>query len=63
MADDAYAELIRKGLITLATKIGKPLPPPTPPIMTLDELLKDLDEARADRDLPGGPIAAGRSID
>jgi antitoxin (DNA-binding transcriptional repressor) of toxin-antitoxin stability system len=27
-------------------------PPPRHPIMTLEELLQDLDEARADRDLP-----------
>ncbi len=51
VADANYAELIRKGLVTPATIVGKG-PPPRHPIMTLEELLKDLDEARADRDLP-----------
>ncbi len=51
VADANYAELIRKGIITPAKIVGKG-PPPRHPIMTLEELLKDLDEARADRDLP-----------
>jgi antitoxin (DNA-binding transcriptional repressor) of toxin-antitoxin stability system len=50
VADANYAELIRKGLVAPATIVGKG-PPPRHPIMTLEELLKDLDEARADRDL------------
>ncbi len=49
VADANYAELIRKGLVAPATIVGKG-PPPRHPIMTLEELLKDLDEARADRE-------------
>jgi prevent-host-death family protein len=44
---------IREGWIKPATHPGKG-PPPVPPgpKMTLEEILRDLDEARADRDLP-----------
>jgi antitoxin (DNA-binding transcriptional repressor) of toxin-antitoxin stability system len=42
---------IREGWIKSATVKG-PLPAPPPPIMTLEELLAELDEDRADRDLP-----------
>ena len=50
-ADAALAELVREGILTPPTVVGKG-PPPRHPVMTLEELLKDLDEARADRDLP-----------
>jgi antitoxin (DNA-binding transcriptional repressor) of toxin-antitoxin stability system len=42
---------VREGWIKPATVKG-PLPPPPAPIMTLEELLADLDRDRADRDLP-----------
>jgi len=42
---------IREGWITPA-KIKGPLPVPPPAVMTLDEVLEDLDWSRADRDLP-----------
>jgi prevent-host-death family protein len=47
------AQAAREGRFTPAAKPGKG-PPPRAPIsgLTLEELLKDLDEARADRDLP-----------
>jgi antitoxin (DNA-binding transcriptional repressor) of toxin-antitoxin stability system len=51
VADANLAELIRKGVLTPATVIGKG-PPPRVPTMTLAEVLKDLEESRADRDLP-----------
>jgi antitoxin (DNA-binding transcriptional repressor) of toxin-antitoxin stability system len=49
--DANMAELVRKGILKPATIVGKG-PPPRSPTMTLEEILKDLDEARADRDLP-----------
>jgi prevent-host-death family protein len=51
--DEFIARGIREGWITPATHPGKG-PPPVPPgpKMTLEEILQDLDEARADRDLP-----------
>ena len=49
-ADARWAELIRQGIVTPAKNPGGPLPPRDyPPLMTLEELLADLDEARADR--------------
>jgi antitoxin (DNA-binding transcriptional repressor) of toxin-antitoxin stability system len=42
---------IREGWIRPA-KVKGPLPPPPPPIMTLEELLEELDDSRADRDIP-----------
>lgn len=47
-ADARWAEMIRQGIVTPATKRGEPLPRGEP-IMTLEELLRDLDQARADR--------------
>jgi hypothetical protein len=45
-----WAELIRQGIVTPAKTPRAPLPPRNyPPLMTLEELLADLDEARADR--------------
>lgn len=53
VSDANYAELVRKGIITPARIVGKGPPPRAPgPKMSLEEILKDLDEARADRDLP-----------
>jgi prevent-host-death family protein len=44
---------VREGWIKPATNPGKGPPPRPPgPKMTLEEILQDLDEARADRDLP-----------
>jgi antitoxin (DNA-binding transcriptional repressor) of toxin-antitoxin stability system len=50
-AEASWAELVRQGIITPAANPKGPLPKPTP-IMTLEELLRELDEDRADRDLP-----------
>jgi len=50
VADANLAELVRKGILTPATVVGKG-PPPRLPTMPLEDILKDLDEARADRDL------------
>lgn len=53
VSDANYAELIREGIITPARIVGKGPPPRAPGAkMSLEEILKDLDEARADRDLP-----------
>ena len=44
-----WAEQVRLGIITPAKGRGGKMPPRTEPVMTLEELLADLDEARADR--------------
>jgi antitoxin (DNA-binding transcriptional repressor) of toxin-antitoxin stability system len=51
LQDEKLAELIRRGLITPATRPPGPIPPLPPgmPRMTLEEILADLDESRADR--------------
>ncbi len=49
--DEVIAQGVREGWITPAKNPGKG-PLPRKPVMTLEELLQDLDEARADRDLP-----------
>lgn len=50
---DFLAQAAREGRFTPAANPGKGPPPRAPiPGLTLEELLKDLDEARADRDLP-----------
>jgi hypothetical protein len=42
--------LIRQGIVTPAKNPGAPLPPRDyPALMTLEEMLADLDESRADR--------------
>lgn len=47
------ARAAREGWYTPPSKPGKGPPPRAPgPRMTLEEILQDLDEARADRDLP-----------
>ena len=42
------AELIRKGWLTPATRIGQG-PPPSLPVMTFEELMDGLDRDRKDR--------------
>ena len=49
LADALLADAVRKGWLTPAAAPGSG-PPPTPaPIMTLDQLLTELDEDRSDR--------------
>ena len=43
------AEMVRKGELTPATKPWSGPPPSGPPVMTLAQLLRELDEDRADR--------------
>lgn len=43
------AELVRKGVITPAAVPFEGEPPGGPPVMTLEQLLRALDEDRADR--------------
>jgi antitoxin (DNA-binding transcriptional repressor) of toxin-antitoxin stability system len=50
-AEAKWDEMVRQGIITPAANPNGPLPERTP-IMTLEELLRELDEDRADRDLP-----------
>jgi antitoxin (DNA-binding transcriptional repressor) of toxin-antitoxin stability system len=48
LADARWAELIRQGLVTPAVNpAGRP--PKNDPIMTIEQILADLDEDRADR--------------
>lgn len=49
--EESWEEMIRQGIITPARNPKGPMPKPTP-VMTFEELMRDLDEARADRDLP-----------
>lgn len=51
LQDEKLADLVRRGLITPATRPPGPIPPLPPgmPGMTLEEILADLDESRADR--------------
>jgi prevent-host-death family protein len=49
--DDFIARGVREGWLTPARKPPGD-PPPRKPVMKFDELMKDLDESRADRDLP-----------
>jgi hypothetical protein len=48
VADAVLAELMRQGWVTPA---ARPLtgPPPRAPVIAFEELLRELDEARADR--------------
>ena len=48
VADAVLAELVRKGWVTPA---ARPLtgPPPRTPLIAFEELMRELDEARADR--------------
>jgi prevent-host-death family protein len=49
--DDFIAQGVREGWLTPATNPPGD-PPPRKPVMKFDDLMKDLDESRADRDLP-----------
>ena len=49
LADDLLADAVRKGWLTPAAMPGAGPPPKPPPVMSLDELLAELDEARSDR--------------
>jgi antitoxin (DNA-binding transcriptional repressor) of toxin-antitoxin stability system len=52
MSDDEFiARGVREGWLTPAKDPGKG-PLPRQPVMKFDELMKDLDASRADRDLP-----------
>jgi antitoxin (DNA-binding transcriptional repressor) of toxin-antitoxin stability system len=51
LADAMLAELVRQGVVTPA-RIPPGEPPPTKPIMTFEELMRELEQDRADRDLP-----------
>jgi antitoxin (DNA-binding transcriptional repressor) of toxin-antitoxin stability system len=49
-AKATWEELIRQGIVTPAKNPGAPLPPRGySALMTLEEMLADLDESRADR--------------
>jgi prevent-host-death family protein len=49
--DDFIARGVREGWLTPAKNPGKG-PLPRKPIMSFEELMKDIEEDRADRDLP-----------
>jgi len=49
--EDILTRGIREGWIKPAT-IPPGKPPPRKPVMSFEELMRDLDESRADRDLP-----------
>lgn len=51
LENEKLAELVRRGLITPARGKGRPMPPlpPGSPKLTLEEILAELDESRADR--------------
>ena len=46
--EERWAEMIRRGTVTPATRKGEG-PPPRHPIMPFEQLMKDLDEDREDR--------------
>ena len=48
LADQRLADMVRRGVLTLPAGTDGPLPPRLP-VMTLEALLADLDESRADR--------------
>ena len=47
-SDAVLAEMIRKGWVTPAARPSTG-PPPRAPVMTFDELMRELDDDRADR--------------
>lgn len=49
LADALLADAVRKGWLTPPTAPGSGPPPAPSPIMTLDQLLTELDEDRSDR--------------
>ena len=48
LADALLADMVQQGLLTMPTVVGAG-PPPSIPVATLEEILADLDESRADR--------------
>ena len=48
-ADAMFADAVRKGWLTPALSPGSEPPRGGPPVTTLRELLRDLDDARSDR--------------
>jgi len=48
LADRMIAAMVPRGVMTLPTVLGGPLPPRVP-VMSLEEILVDLDASRADR--------------
>ncbi|CAN5857373.1 hypothetical protein BH20GEM1_BH20GEM1_00510 [soil metagenome] len=51
--DAALADLVRRGILRPALRSPAPLEESErKPIMTFDELMADLDDARADREIP-----------
>ena len=63
VTDPALADLIRRGVATPASRRpGSITIPPHDNTMSLEQLLSELDEDRADRDLPGQRGAAGRGV-
>jgi antitoxin (DNA-binding transcriptional repressor) of toxin-antitoxin stability system len=48
VADANWADLIRRGIVTPAARKGQPLPK-RKPVMTHEELMKELDRDREDR--------------
>jgi prevent-host-death family protein len=49
LARSSLADLIRQGVVTPATRPFNGVPPPRHPIMSFEELMRELDEDRADR--------------
>jgi len=47
-ADEKWAEMIRQGVVTPARRPFRPLPPRVP-VMSFEQLMKELDEDREDR--------------
>ena len=47
--EQIMADLVRRGLVTPAKRPRAPLPPRQAPLISLDELLREIDEDRADR--------------
>jgi antitoxin (DNA-binding transcriptional repressor) of toxin-antitoxin stability system len=48
LADAMLADAVRKGWITPATVVSKK-PPPRKPVMSFDQLMRDLEQDREDR--------------
>jgi antitoxin (DNA-binding transcriptional repressor) of toxin-antitoxin stability system len=48
-AKQRWADLIRRGVVTPATRAKDRGPPPRHPIMSFEQLMKELDEDREDR--------------